>query len=211
MIHSIADLSRLPADFSMRLILIRHGEPEPGVKGRCYGSLDVSLSEAGRMQIQAKFASISLPRGDAVYASPLKRAMETATMVAAGLQVAPKASDDLREIDFGSFEGLTYEAIEKLYPEEYRSWMERPTEIEFPQGESFARLKKRVLGFKQSLMRDHHGKTVYLVSHGSVNRILVAEVLAVPDSMIFRLDQSYAAVNIVDYFQEYAVVRLVNG
>jgi alpha-ribazole phosphatase/probable phosphoglycerate mutase len=163
------------------------------------------------MQIQAKLGLISRLSGDALYASPLQRAKESAAIVAPSLALQPTLSDELREIDFGGFEGLTFEAIEKQYPEEYRLWMERPTEIEFPHGESFARLKKRVLGFKAVLLRNHHGNTVHVVSHGSVNRILLAEALAMPDSMIFRLHQSYAALNIIDYLEQSPMVRLVNG
>jgi alpha-ribazole phosphatase/probable phosphoglycerate mutase len=127
------------------------------------------------------------------------------------LQLEAMPADELREIHFGSFEGLTYDAIEKQYPEEYKLWMERPTEIEFPHGESFGQVKRRVLGFKTSLLRKYYGKTVLVVSHGSVNRILVAEALAIPDPMIFRLDQSYACLNIIDYLRESPVVRIVNG
>jgi alpha-ribazole phosphatase/probable phosphoglycerate mutase len=211
MMPSILDFSSLPTKFSLRLILIRHGEPERLAKGICYGSLDVRLSEFGQKQVEAKLAALSNLRGDVLYASPLKRAMESAAIVGAALRLEPTLAHELREIDFGSFEGLTYEAIEKRYPEEYRLWMERPTEIAFPHGESFAQVKTRVLGFGASLLKNHQGKTVHVVSHGSINRILVAEALAIPDSLIFRLDQSYASLNIIDYLPESPLVRLVNG
>ncbi len=211
MMPVMLDLATVPREFALRLILIRHGEPEQEAKGRCYGSLDVGLSESGREQIQSKLPSIRNLRAEALYASPLKRAMESAAIVAASLQLEAAICAELREINFGSFEGLTYEDVEKLYPEEYRVWMERPTEIKFPQGESFAQVKTRVLKFKESLLTAHRGQTVIVVSHGGANRIILAEALAMPDPAIFRIGQSYAALNIIDYLVESPVVRLVNG
>jgi alpha-ribazole phosphatase/probable phosphoglycerate mutase len=205
------NLPLLPSEFSLRLILIRHGEPVREAQGKCYGSLDVSLSESGRMQIQEKLPSVCRLGGDALYSSPLKRAMESAAIVGSCLCLEPTPADELREVDFGSFEGLTYEAIERLYPQEYKVWMERPTEIQFPHGGSFVQVKRRVLSFKAFLLENHPGKTVHVVSHGSINRILVAEALAIPDSMVFRVDQSYAALNIIDYLQGSPLVRLMNG
>jgi alpha-ribazole phosphatase len=205
------DFASLPTEFSLRLVLIRHGEPEQEAKGRCYGSLDVGLSESGRKQIQAKFASIRNLRAQALYASPLQRATESAAIIAAELRLEPTLAPELREINFGRFEGLAYEEVEKLYPEEYRTWMERPTEIQFPHGESFAQVKARVLRFKEFLLNAYHSKTVIVVSHGGANRIMLADALAMPDPAIFRIAQSYAAVNIVDYLGGSPVVRLVNG
>jgi alpha-ribazole phosphatase len=211
MMPAMLDLAALPREFALRLILIRHGEPEQEAKGRCYGSLDVGLSESGREQIQSKLASIRNLRAEALYASPLKRAMESAAIVAASLRLEAAICAELREINFGSFEGLTYEEVEKLYPEEYKVWMERPTEIKFPRGESFAQVKTRVLKFKESLLTAHRGQTVIVVSHGGANRIILAEALAMPDPAIFCIGQSYAALNIIDYLVGSPVVRLVNG
>lgn len=211
MTPSLFDFASLPAEFSLRLVLIRHGEPVQEVKGRCYGSLDVGLSDLGRKQIQDKLASIRNLRAEAFYASPLRRAVESATIIAAELHIEPTLTNELREINFGRFEGFTYEQVEQLYPEQYKMWMERPTEIKFPEGESFAQVKARVLRFKDSLLRTHHGKTVVAVSHGGANRIILADALAIPDHAIFRIAQSYAALNIVDYLGESPIAHLVNG
>jgi alpha-ribazole phosphatase len=197
--------------FLLRLILLRHGEPEQAAKGRCYGRLNVGLSDEGRKQIEAKLAAIRNLRADALYTSPLKRAVESARIVSDCLGLEPISTDELREINFGAFEGLTYEEVEKRYPEDYKLWMERPTEITFPQGESFAQMKARVLRFRQCLLNTHNSKTVVVISHGGANRILLADALAIPDSMIFRIDQAYAALSIIDYLPGSPMVRLING
>lgn len=211
MSSSSFDFASLPQEFSLRLVLVRHGEPEQEAKGKCYGSLDVGLSEAGRAHIQAKMGSLRNLKADALYASPLKRAMESAAVVGAHLRLQTTVGSELREINFGAFEGLTYAEVEKRYPEEYRMWMQRPTEIKFPQGESFTEVKTRVLKFKDNLLKTHAGKTVVVVAHGGANRIILAEALGIPDPLIFRIDQSYAAVNVIDYLRDFPLVRLVNG
>jgi alpha-ribazole phosphatase/probable phosphoglycerate mutase len=207
----IADFASLPTEFSLRLVLIRHGEPEQAAKGRCYGRLDVCLSEAGRKQIEKKIAAIRSLTAEALYTSPLKRARESAAIIAASLGIEATLSSELNEIHFGAFEGLTYEEVERLYPEEYRLWMEHPTEIRFPQGESFAEVKTRVLRFKDFVLNVHAGETVVAVSHGGANRILLADALAIPDPMIFRIDQAYAALNVIDYLKGSPLVRIMNG
>jgi len=205
------DWDSLPNGYSLRLILIRHGEPEQEARGKCYGRLDVSLSETGRTQIQAKLASFRDLRAGALYTSPLKRALESAAIAGARLGLRPEIVSELQEINFGRLEGLSYDEIERLYPQEYQFWMGSPTEIRFPDGESFAEMKRRVLQFKESLFLVHDGGTVILVAHGGTNRIVLAEALAIPDDKIFRIDQAYAAVNVIDYFQGYPLVRLMNG
>jgi alpha-ribazole phosphatase/probable phosphoglycerate mutase len=205
------DYGSLPKQYSLRLILIRHGEPWPDTKGRCYGRLDIGLSDIGLRQIQDKVHSIGPLSAGALYASPVKRALESAAIAGVSLQLRPIVCPDLQEIDFGRFEGLTYDEIEKLYPNEFRLWMERPAEINFPAGESFAEVKLRVLRFKNLLLKTHHRETVIAVSHGGTNRIMLADALGIPDHKIFCLDQAHAAVNIIDYLEEFPVVRLVNG
>jgi len=122
-----------------------------------------------------------------------------------------RAAPELCEIDFGAFEGLTYAEIESRYPQEYKQWMEHPTEITFPDGESFPGMKDRVIGFLASLFHNHGSQTVLTISHSGVNRILLADALGLSDDKIFRIEQTYAAVSIIDYFAQSAMVRLVNG
>ena len=197
--------------YSLRLILIRHGEPEQEAKGKCYGSLDVGLSDSGRAQLEAKLTSLRNFTVEALYASPLRRAAESAAIVGLCFGLKPTLTPALQEIDFGRFEGLSYEEIEQLYPEEYRLWMEHPVEIKFPQGESFAEMKARVLRFKEFLLNNHAQQAVVLVCHSGTNRILLGEAMGIPDERIFGIDQGYAAINIIDYFDASPLVRLVNG
>lgn len=201
----------------LRLVLMRHGKPTIETRERCYGSLDVSLSPEGHKQLLHKIALLQSLQPAALYTSTSKRAMESAESICKnltnlkGLKVQPKPCPDLCEINFGDFEGLTYEEIEQRYPQEYQQWVQAPTTIKFPGGESFAEVKQRALGFLAHLFRAHAGQTVLAISHSGVNRLLLAEALGLPQENLFRIDQQYAAVNVIDYYPNFTLVRLVNG
>jgi alpha-ribazole phosphatase/probable phosphoglycerate mutase len=193
-----------------RLWLIRHGEPVPDVRGRCYGRLDVSLSPEGRRQIESVAERLASEPLAAIYASPRKRTLESAEIIAARHACGVRIEANLREIDFGDFEGRTYDEIAQLYPEIYRQWMEQPTEVEFPNGESFSKLRARVTLILAVLLDRHSGQSVALVTHGGTIRTVLAEVLSIPSPNIFRIAQGYAAINLIRYIGSHPVIELVN-
>src|SRR5262249_28579904 len=136
--------ARAGAAVTTRLYLVRHGEPDDAWRGRCYGRLDVGLSPSGRAQAERTAAWLGAAPIAAVYASPLRRALESAAPIAAAHGLTPVAVRALREIDFGQLEGLSYDEAAERHPELYRAWMERPTEVSFPGGESYADMRERV-------------------------------------------------------------------
>jgi alpha-ribazole phosphatase/probable phosphoglycerate mutase len=205
------DLTPLHADCRLRMVLLRHGEPSLPTPDLCYGKLDVALSSKGREQVQSRLPFLKRAKPEAIYTSPRKRAAESAHIIGAALGLDPHAMDELAEIDFGDFEGRTYDEIQKLYPEEFRMWMEQPATVIFPGGESYASLKKRVLSFIETLRKKPTGRTVAIVAHGGVNRVILADAFGMTDEMAFRIDQSFAAASVIDYFGETPVVRMVNG
>ena len=190
-----------------RLLLIRHAEPDEDARGRCYGRLDVGLSPTGIASAERLAESLRPVQLDAVYVSPRLRAVQTATALGGNRTV----DDRLRELDFGQFEGRTYDEIEREQPEFFRSWMETPTLVRFPGGESYAELRERVAAAVDEIVAANDGRTVALVSHGGVIRAALAVALGLPDERAFALDVGYARVSVVDWFGASPVVRLVNG
>jgi alpha-ribazole phosphatase len=185
-----------------RLVLVRHCEPQEDARGRCYGSLDVALSAAGRRHAHELAARLS---ADAVWTSPRRRARETA----APLARSPVVDDALCELDFGELEGRTFDEIAASEPELFRAWMETPTRVRFPGGESYADLKARALPCLDRIWGEHASAIV--VTHGGVIRAGLSEWLGIPDESIFRIDLRYGGVTVVDRVDGIPVVRLVNG
>lgn len=192
-----------------RVWLIRHGEPAEESRGRCYGALDVGLSEKGRAQIARVAEHLRDEPIDAIYCSPRSRAVDSAQILAGARSF--EVCQDFREIDFGEFEGRTYDDIAERFPEIYQQWMTKPTKVKFPNGECFSEMRERVLRAFDAIERESNGRTVAIVSHGGVNRILIARALQMPDDCLFRIAQDYAAVNLMVMVSGVPSVELVNG
>jgi alpha-ribazole phosphatase len=192
-----------------RLILVRHCEPEESARGRVYGSLDVGLSARGRLQAMELADRLDGVDVHAIWTSPRRRARETAEPTAAARGLQPLADDDLRELDFGELEGRTFDEIAEAEPELYKAWMETPTEVRFPGGECYADLKARsVRALERVVAAD---ESVVVVTHGGVVRAALAAWLQIADDAVFRLDQRYGGITIVDLIDGFPLVRLVNG
>ena len=194
-----------------RLLLVRHEETDESMRGRCFGHLDVPLSAAGRQRAEELGTVLSQLPLTAVHSSPLSRSLGTAAAIAAAQGLDVLAEDRLREIDFGEFEGLTYDEVRAARPELYRAWMETPTRVRFPSGEAFTDLQRRVLAAAAEIRSRYDGEAVAIVTHGGVVRVVLADALGLADEAIFRLGQSHGGVSVVDWLEEAPVVRLVNA
>jgi broad specificity phosphatase PhoE len=195
----------------VRLLLIRHAQPEAKAEGRCYGSLDLELSARGE-RLARHLARVldGIPLA-AVYTSPRIRARLTAAPLADVNGLSPTIVEALRELDFGDLEGHLYEDIANDNPQLFAAWMSEPTSVQFPGGESFASLRTRVLDAIAAMRERHAGQVVAVVSHGGVIRAVLADALEMPDRAIFRLEQSYGGISIVDWINGTPTIRLVNG
>jgi alpha-ribazole phosphatase len=169
------------------LILVRHGEVEGSRAGRLLGSTDVPLSEAGRRQAAAAGEALGDLSAAQIVCSPLARARETAGIIVAGrggFEIDP----DLREFDFGAWEGLTYAEVEKADPAGAKAWSEFADGFVFPGGESLAGFSERVGRAARSFAGRESG-TVVCVAHGGVIRALICRFLGLPlrDYLLFDI------------------------
>lgn len=191
--------------------MIRHAEPEPSARGRCYGSLDVGLSAAGREQCAGLAADLADVPITAVYASPLLRSRETAAAIAAAHRLPIVIVGELRELDFGEWEGRRYDEIAETTPDLFARWLSAPTTVVPPGGESFRALSRRVASATATIRKEVFGGTGVIVTHGGVCRALIAAVLQLNETVIFRIDIGYVCGLVIDWFEEEPVVRLLNG
>ncbi len=195
----------------MRLLLVRHADTDTAMRGRCYGRLDVPLSPEGQRQARELAAALGSVSLAAVYSSPLARALDTATAIAAPHGLASVTANELREIDFGELEGLRYEEVETTRPALFREWMATPESVRFPGGEALADLRARVLPTVAEIRDRHEGQTAALVAHGGVIRVVLADALGLADGALFRLGQSVGGLSVVDWVDGTPVVEVVNA
>ena len=158
--------------------MARHGETDWNRDQRFQGHADPPLNDIGREQARALATSLAEERLDAVYSSPLRRAAETAAIVAArfGLEVRPL--EGLREVDVGSWSGLTRTEVERAFPDGYRRWLDFGHG--WDDGESYEDLGRRVLETLASVAARHPGGRILVVTHGGPIRAAEAAARAVP-------------------------------
>jgi broad specificity phosphatase PhoE len=161
------------------MLLIRHGRTISNDEGRWQGHTDGKLNPVGRRQAAA--LADELPPLQALYSSPLSRAADTARAIADRQQLDVRYAEDLKEIGFGAWEGMTRAEIATAFPDEYAEFnIGGDDAARGGNGETFAGVRRRMAAALSAIVADHPGQDVGVVSHGGVTRAYVTEVLGIP-------------------------------
>ena len=188
------------AHMNTRIFLIRHGATMLTAEDRFAGATDVPLSDAGREQVRRLAERLRDDGITAVYASPLGRTVETASILAEphALEVHTRAG--LREISHGRWEQMTRREVEEKFPEEAAAWDQDPYTFAPVGGESGLAVTARALPVLMDIVRENQGGNVLVVSHKATIRLLLSSLLGFdPRRYRDNLDQSPAALNVVDF------------
>ncbi len=194
-----------------RLYLARHGETTLSSEFRYVGHMDVDITENGVVQMHKLRDRLKNECLNALYSSDLIRTKKGAEIIASCHDIKPIACEEFREINLGIWEGLTREEIIEKYPDEYRGRLDDLAHSGVKEGESFKDLQKRVMKKLTSVLNELKGKNILLVAHGGVNRVILCDVLKLDLQLLPRIDQTYGCLNIIDYYEDGPVVKLVNG
>jgi len=181
------------------VILIRHGDTEWNEKKIFRGRIDIGLSSKGKAQAKVIGKVLSKIQVDAVYSSPLSRAYETARIIASFQDVQVNTLDGLTDICFGQWEGLSWREVKDRYPFIFAKWLKDPHKIKIPDAEDLSDVRKRAVSVLHKIADIHINQKVVIVSHGAVNKLLLCEVLDLPDSHFWRIKQDNGAINIFKY------------
>jgi probable phosphoglycerate mutase len=146
------------------ILLARHGETDWNREGRFQGWADPPLNATGRAQAVDLSVQLMAEELAAVYSSPLRRAYETAEVVAASRGLEPVTVDALREVDVGSWSGLSRAEIEQRFPEQYARWLDYGRGWE--DGETYEQMVDRVVEALQELAEGRDGERILAVTHG---------------------------------------------
>jgi broad specificity phosphatase PhoE len=183
-----------------RLLLVRHGATPLTAEDRFSGAIGVDLSDDGRAQVRHLAERLAGEDIAAVYASPLSRTMETATILAEPHRLPVLPRDGLREIDHGHWEGLARAEVEARFPDEYESWETDPFTFAPAGAESGVAVLARALPVLREIVVAHGGQRVLVVSHKATLRLVLSSLLGFDErGYRDRLDQSPACLNVVDF------------
>ena len=188
------------ASTGTRIVLVRHGHVEGIAPPRFRGQTDLPLTVRGTRQAERTRDLVAcLPRPAAAYASPLLRCMMTAEIIAQPLSLAVASIPSFLDIDYGEWQGRSYQEVEQADPERFACWFNSPHLAIIPGGETLLELARRVAETMRSIVAKHCGETVLLVGHDTVNRVMLLLALDLPLSRVWHLRQDPCAVNLVTH------------
>ncbi|HEX8618522.1 MAG TPA: histidine phosphatase family protein [Thermoanaerobaculia bacterium] len=191
---------------SEQLILVRHGETLHNVAGIAQGWADSDLSERGQEQVRRLGERLRRHRCDAIFASPLGRALATANVIRDVIGLEITLLDDLREMSYGTWEQRSFLDIRRDEAEAYEQWVADP-EAKSPNGESHADVRRRM---ERAFETVRSARRPLLVTHGTAIRIGATALLDVPVMTARRFAQDNAAINVFFWRVDRWVLRTWN-
>jgi len=180
------------------IIVARHGQTEWNVGEVFRGRIDIELDETGVKQAELLAEYLSSAKIDAVYSSPLKRALRTAEMIAAYDQLEVEIAPALIDFNYGEWQGLPHEEVKDKYKELYAEWSNNPHKVRMPGGETLDDVRKRVIEVVDEVIARYEG-TVVLVGHRVVNKVLICALLGLDNSHFWNIKQDTCGITTFVY------------
>jgi broad specificity phosphatase PhoE len=179
------------------IYLVRHAETIWNLEGKVQGSRDTQLSIGGLAQTIKTVAFLSAFRFDTIFTSPMTRARAIAEPVGINLGFPPIVVPELREIDFGRWEGHTWNEIGVMYPATLAAWELKSPEARPDGGESVADVRRRAEKVR-SMLESNSGSLALVVAHGGLNRVLMSVLLDLPLSSYSSFTQPNACISVFE-------------
>jgi probable phosphoglycerate mutase len=173
------------------------------------GQIDIDLSPIGVKQAELLAGYLATATIEAIYSSPLKRSFRTAEIVAAPHKQKVNVEPDLIDLDFGSWQGLTVEAVKGKYAELYATWIAHPEQVRMPSGEGLEDIRKRIIRVIDKVIMKHAG-TAIIVGHRVVNKVILCAILALEDSHFWKIRQDTCGLSIISYQYEQFILAKHN-
>jgi alpha-ribazole phosphatase len=188
----------------LNLYLVRHAETQWNEEAKYIGSTDLNLSEKGQYHAKLLARWFKERNLDFLISSAMKRARQTAKLLAQDHQLKMEVDERLNEVDFGLWEGLTHSQIQNLHPEILNKWIEDPSRQPIPQGESWPAFCKRVSSFFKQIFDRYaspssNSVTGVIVTHGGVIKVAIGNLLSIPAARYWQICQDKGAINLICY------------
>ena len=193
-----------------RLLLVRHGETELQSSLRYWGKTDVALGVVGLRQAERLRDRLAAEKIDFVYSSELKRASDTARVIATGNNLKITNCPELREIDFGKLEGLEFAEIHTQFPEVAQMWINCSPSLVYPDGESLLEFEDRVAKFEARLKNRRADETILVVAHTGVLRTIICRLLDLEIKHRWNIRLDLASLTIIETYPEINILCLLN-
>ena len=197
-----------------KIMLVRHGQTAWNFIGKIQGSSDVHLSPDGLHQARLLAAHCPFFTANAVYSSPLARAETTALILANKFNLHVQTVDDLRETNFGDWEGQMLREIAEKDPVNFEKFFKQPDELKITNAETFAQTQTRAMSAIKKIIaahKDEKDSQIIIVAHGAINRVILSAILEMPLKKMWSISQFNTAINIFREDDGHFTVDLING
>lgn len=180
-----------------KVFLVRHAQTRWNVTGRYMGWIDEGLSDEGLWQAEQLSRRLKNWSIDSAYSSPLKRAYETAQIIAKPHALQVCTMHELGEIRIGYWEGMYRDDVKSQYPEIWQAWRSDPSTVQMPNGENMSQVQERAVAAFQDIIGANIGHQVLIVTHEVIVKLLIAYCLDINISMYRRFEIANASLTIV--------------
>ena len=195
----------------LKIILIRHGKTSWNGSRRIQGHTNIELSPEGIAEAELLAANFPLPKIDAIYSSDLNRAYDTAEILAKKFNLPVLTLPELREVNFGDWEGKTLAEMEKIDPINFENFFRDPENLQIKNAESFLNVQERAMSAIKKIIAVHQKGNIVVVAHGAINRVILCSILEIPLKKMWSLSQFNTAVNVIRFEDEVFTVDLINS
>ncbi|SHJ05229.1 alpha-ribazole phosphatase [Geosporobacter subterraneus DSM 17957] len=194
----------------MELILVRHGETQLNYQKKYCGWSDSCLTEEGLLQAKRAADKLREETIQHIYCSDLKRTVQTAERINAYHHVGLTQSKELRELNFGKWEELTYRDIKEQYPKEAADWEADWLNYAVPEGESLVIMYRRIIEAIEKIVKEHQNKRILIVSHAGCIRATLAHYIGsgIEDYWKYKVD--HCGITRIEIVDNYAVLTALN-
>jgi probable phosphoglycerate mutase len=192
------------------IYLVRHGQTAWNKEEIFRGRTDVPLDETGLKQAELAGQYFKEMEIHAIYSSPLSRAWQTAQKIAQIQTVKVEPLEGILDMSFGDWEGHAHQEIRKMDEETYRQWVESPHLVKLPGGESLDDVRGRAMAALEEVLRKHSEKTIVLVSHRVVCKVMICAILGLDNSHFWQIAQDTTAINLIQYKKGKYILSLMN-
>ena len=178
--------------------MVRHGETEWNVAEIFRGRIDIELNETGIKQAALLAEYLGDLKINAIYSSPLKRALKTAEIITGYHKLDVEIAPGLIDFNYGKWQGLPHQEVKDKYKELYAEWISSPERVKIPAGESLDEVRERARGVVDDVIAKDKG-TIALVSHRVVNKVLICALLGLDNSHFWNIRQDTCGISTFTY------------
>ena len=194
-----------------RLILIRHAISEDNIKGTLSGHIDSKLSDIGKSQVDKLNKLREKEKIDYIYTTTSIRTKETIGYIAntRGIDIVEK--EGFKEINFGDFEGMNFNYIQKNYPNEFEKMIKEGNRYKYPNGESLIDSYERVVFELSDIIKKHKDDTILICSHAGTIRNIISYLIGKTYEYHWNFRIDNASVSIIDIIDGFPVIQTLNN